>query len=776
MWVLLFERSVQVGKACYIVNIIDSLKAAAFAFELKAESVVLDEGELLQWKDSRKQWLEKERIKSEMLKQKARVKWILEGDENTKYFHSIIRRKNNKSKIRGLSINGVWNNNPVEIKEEVFRHFKKIFEEPNMARPSMEDFNYQMFSSIDVASLEAPFDDKEIRDAVFECSGTKAPGPDGFNLRFYKKIWDIIKVELIDAIRWVVPSLVGIEQSAFLKGRFILDGAHVVNESIDFLKAKGKKGVIFKVDFEKAFDSINWEFLMEVMKCMGFGVKWRRWIMACIKSASISILVNGSPTKEFSLERGIRQGDPLSPFLFLLASEGLNIMTKVTTARGRVSTDDTIFLGEWSSENVINFQNLLKCFELTSGLKVNFHKSFLFGIGVGVGVDEVRNVASILGSQVGSLPFTYLGLPIGAKMKNLKNWNPVIDKIKGRLSSWKMRTMSFGGRLWWWRFYTEADALWAKIIRSIYGPCGGLGLDSGSIRSLNPSTWRDILIAGTEIQAMGIPFRNSFVHSVAATSSVSFWDGLWISGSKLSLSFPRLYRLELNKEASIHSRVSVSAAGAVSFSWEWCRVPTGRTFDELIRLQDLIAGFEFSNSSDFWSWSLANNGFFSVKKLAAVIDDASPSGTVAASQTMRNNLVPKKLEVFSWRATQKLWNPWNMLSFFCKKAHDLWSRVFAWWGIGNFSNLSMNELLRGNCPVSSSSLGRKIWQAVEWTCAYYIWRHRNKTVFRGETGNIPVVFNEIQVKSFDWISLRLKKKKLDWLTWLNDPSVYLKLN
>ncbi|XP_071718124.1 uncharacterized protein [Rutidosis leptorrhynchoides] len=165
---------------------------------------------------------------------------------------------------------------------------------------------------------------------------------------------------------------------------------------------------------------------------------------------------------------------------------------------------------------------------------------------------------------------------------------------------------------------------------------------------------------------------------------------------------------------------------------------------------------------------------------------------------LRNNYVPKKIELFVWRATQKRVPVRIELDkrgvdlntvrcplcdedvetvehslIFCSKVMDIWNRVFSWWGFGSMSNLSIIEILRGNGPSQMSIHGKKVWQAVEWVCSYLIWSNRNNVVFRGKGWNSPVAVNEIQVKSFDWISHRASGRKFEWLTWLNNPNVCL---
>lgn len=123
----------------------------------------------------------------------------------------------------------------------------------------------------------------------------------------------------------MVGSLVGMEYSAFIKGRQSLDGPLIINVVVACCKKQKKKVMILKVDFEKVFYSMSWDFFIKIMQFMGFGLNWVSWVKACLISSKSSVLVNGSPIAKFSLEWGLRQGDPMSSFLFLLVMEALNV-------------------------------------------------------------------------------------------------------------------------------------------------------------------------------------------------------------------------------------------------------------------------------------------------------------------------------------------------------------------------------------------------------------------------------------------------------------------
>nr|GFC85746.1 cysteine-rich receptor-like protein kinase [Tanacetum cinerariifolium] len=134
--------------------------------------------------------------------------------------------------------------------------------------------------------------------------------------------YKIIAKVLANRLAKVIDSVIGHEQSAFIKNRQILDGPLMVSEAIHWFKRRNSKLLIFKVDFEKAFDSISWDFLFQVMHFLGFNDTWIRWISGCLSTATSSILINESPTREFNINRGLRQGDPFPLFSSSLLWKG----------------------------------------------------------------------------------------------------------------------------------------------------------------------------------------------------------------------------------------------------------------------------------------------------------------------------------------------------------------------------------------------------------------------------------------------------------------------
>nr|GFB81360.1 RNA-directed DNA polymerase, eukaryota [Tanacetum cinerariifolium] len=190
-----------------------------------------------------------------------------------------------------------------------------------------------------------------------------------------------------------------------------------------------------------------------------------------------SILVNESPTTEFQLHCGLKQGDPLAPYLFILDMEslhlsfsrvvdfglfkGINIDYTVTLSH-LFYADDAIFIGEWSEENLNRILQVLHCFSLASGLKINVHKSQLLGVGIPLSISTAATL--VLGCSVMTTPFKYLGVMVGGNMSIINAWDDSIQKLKSQLSKWKIKTLSIGGRLTLLKSVLGASPIYAMSI------------------------------------------------------------------------------------------------------------------------------------------------------------------------------------------------------------------------------------------------------------------------------------------------------------------------
>ncbi|GKA35226.1 RNA-directed DNA polymerase, eukaryota [Tanacetum coccineum] len=263
----------------------------------------------------------------------------------------------------------------------------------------------------------------------------------------YKVVTKILAMRLST----VISDLISDVQTAFLSNRQILDGPFIINELLARCHQKNQRAMVFKVDFAKAYDSIRWDYLEDVLKSFGFGPKWCSWIRGSLNSSMASILVNGSLTSEFHFHRGLKHGDPLAPYLFILIMESLHLSFSRVIDAGifngiRIDSslmlshlfyaDDAVFIEEWSQGNLKGIIHILRCFSLLSGLSINLRQSYL--LGVGIPSSCVHEAATSIGCSVMQVPFKYLGVMVGGNMSLVKAWDNTINKLKVRLSRWKL--------------------------------------------------------------------------------------------------------------------------------------------------------------------------------------------------------------------------------------------------------------------------------------------------------------------------------------------------
>ena len=416
-----------------------------------------------------------------------------------------------------VRVNGNWFEDEASIRREVAASFQCSLSDPRGWRPCLSELNFKDLGRDAADSLEIPFIVEEVYAALTYLNGDKAPGPDGFPIAFWHFSWDFVKEEvmgffkdffeqnkfvrnlnftilvlipkkenavdikdyipislvgglykilakvLANRLRRVVGQVVSTAQNAFVERRQILDAVLIANEAIDALSKRKEKGLICKLDIEKAYDHLNWNFLLSVMEKMGFGRKWLNWIQWCISTATFSVLVNGTPTGFFRSSRGLRQGDPLSPYLFVLGMEALSGLIDRAVQGGFLSgcyigkrngegmvishllyADDTLLFCGVDQEQLANLSWLLMWFEIISGLRINLNKSEIISVGCSA---EVDSLALELGCKVGALPSSYLGLPLGAPHNSVAVWDGIEERFRKRLALWKRQYISKGGRI-----------------------------------------------------------------------------------------------------------------------------------------------------------------------------------------------------------------------------------------------------------------------------------------------------------------------------------------
>nr|GEZ64709.1 cysteine-rich receptor-like protein kinase [Tanacetum cinerariifolium] len=453
---------------------------------------------LMQLTHSRKEAKRREQLKWRLA---SRINWLRNGDKNTRFFHLAYKIKHHNNFIYGMQIDQVWSEDPSEIKEHGLAYFKSLFarkQSPSQPKIDWSQLGIQKLLEQEASTLDQEFNQEEVWEAVSSFDGGKAPGPDGFTMELFKRGWHFISPEfmqvmaefhsnaslpkgfnstflvlipkqnapkditnlrpisLINApykilskvianrLRSVMSKLVSENQSAFIVDHHLSDSVMLVNELWHLLKKSKTSALFLKLDFAKAYDSVSHNFLLSTLNGMGFTDRFVSWVSACISDVHFSILINNSPTKEGVMGRGLRQGDPLSPLLFILVTEVMSRMLSSSLNRG--------FL---------------------QGLIVSLSKTALYGINIDQ--TQLQQYAQLMGCCVGNFLFEYLGIPIGINPRRIGAWQKVIDRFKRKLTGWR-------GRIPFHPVTLTVSSVWKNIIN--------IQSENNILQVLGPQAWK----------------------------------------------------------------------------------------------------------------------------------------------------------------------------------------------------------------------------------------------------------------------------------------------
>lgn len=386
-------------------------------------------------------------LEEEFWASKSRVSWLNLGDANTTFFHASVISRRRHNKITSIKDNlGNWVYDFSAVRSLFIIHFQNLFNNIPVS-------NFPTGIScktIPTGSLsDAVPSDQEIKEALWDLKPNKAPGVDGFQPAYYQTCWDsikhlvcsdiqacfsdesvptswkksviclipkvsnpseihhyrpislcstlykiIIKI-LVNRMKHLLPSIISFNQGAFVSGRKPADNILIAQEVINsFAKKKGNSNgwMMIKLDLEKAYDKLNWEFICNTLSHFHFPPKWVNLVKHCISSVQHSVIFNGSLSDFLSPKRGIRQGDPISPYLFILCMEMLTSLINEKVNNNKWSAvkfkdisishllyaDDVLLFAKINKKSVKNIHEVLTSFMNISGLNINSSKYYIW--------------------------------------------------------------------------------------------------------------------------------------------------------------------------------------------------------------------------------------------------------------------------------------------------------------------------------------------------------------------------------------------------------------
>jgi exonuclease III len=690
---------------------------------------------------------------------RSRINWLQDGDANTRLFHMHARHRKRKNFIASLREGDQLLTSHEEKAAAIYDFYSNLIG-ADSDRDRTINLECLDIPNHNLEALESPFSEEEVWQTIKDLPSDKAPGPDGFTGRFYKACWPIIKGDIMAALLsiwgrncrnlWRLNSayitllpkktdaemvkdfrpislvhsfaklvtkilanrlagrlndMVSPNQSAFIKKRFIQDNFMMVQQTVKYLHSQKQPRILLKLDITKAFDSVSWPFLLEVLRKLGFGPRWRDLVCGLLASSSTQVLLNGAPGDFIQHRRGLRQGDPLSPMLFILVMDVLNWMVSRASEAGllqplssrpiqhRISLyadDVAIFLRPIAADINLTLQ-LLQLFGDASGLKTNVQKSNVMPIQCAQ--EELAIIHNLLPCEVLNFPCKYLGLPLSIKKLTKEQFQPIIDRIADQLPGWKADLMTRAGRAvlvqfvltamlvyvamaielptwaikaidkirrgFLWRGRKEANGghcliAWQKVCR--LRELGGLGLSDLKrlscalrarwlwLKKTEPNKpWANLPIqVSKEVECL---IYMAVITEVGDGTNTLFWKDKWLEGHSIRDLAPRVYALVSNR------RIGKRTVREALTDGKWLEDIQGFIsadgLVEFLKIWDLLSLVELQEGTpDKHIWRISSSGVYSAKSAYEILFQ----GAVYFRPALRiwKSHAPPKCRFFMW--------------------------------------------------------------------------------------------------------------------------------
>ncbi|KAG7588723.1 Zinc finger CCHC-type superfamily [Arabidopsis suecica] len=633
---------------------------------------------------ARKKWVFFSNALESFYRQKSRIRWLAEGDSNTRFFHRAVLANHAKNLIKFLrGEDGLRVDNIDQIKEMTVAYYSHLL---GSASDSVTPLSVDKIRSLHpfrcdtslAGLLSAIPSDEEITQSIFSMPKNKAPGPDGFPVEFFWEAWTVVRESTLDAVKeffrtghllkkfnttsiTLIPKDPGADQLSqfrpvaccntiykvitrliskrlklfisqavqgnqvgFIKGRLLCENVLLASELVENFHVEGEvtRGCL-QIDLTKAYDNVSWEFLINILLALDLPHTFINWIRVCISTPSYSVAFNGELIGFFQGKKGIRQGDPMSSHLFVLVMDILAKSLDLGAIEGRFSlhpkcsaplithlsfADDVLIFFDGSDSSLEGILEILEEFRHGSGLGINKLKTSL--LLDGGDFHRTRDLSTRLGLTHGDLPVRYLGVPLMAQKMRRQDYQPLIDKINLKFTSWTARHLSFAGRLQLLKsviystinFWTSIFLLPNQCLLKLEQMCNAF-LWKGALNSARGAkiSWETVCTA-KECGGLGL-------RSLAAWNKVLALKLIWLLFSAAGSLWVSWVRINL-----IRNRNFWNLNPSTSGSWIWRSLCKLRPLARPFLVCDVGSGITASFWHDNWTG------------MGPLIDLAGPNG------------------------------------------------------------------------------------------------------------------------------------------------------